>query len=64
VPKVNTDDLIGPEEVAALIGLTNVNGVSVYRKRHPDFPAPVVLKGRCVLWVRQDIEKWARGRRS
>lgn len=63
MPKVNTDDLIGPEEVAALIGLTNTNGVSVYRKRHPDFPEPVVLKGRCVLWVRQDIERWAEQRK-
>ncbi|MFN6120408.1 MAG: helix-turn-helix transcriptional regulator [Actinomycetes bacterium] len=62
-PKIDPDDLISPEEVAKLIGLSNPRGVSVYRKR-PGFPTPVIEKGRCVLWLRADVEKWAASRRA
>ena len=59
---IDTEHLVDTAETAALIGLDNQRGVSVYRRRYDDFPAPVVEKGRCVLWLRQDIEAWARGR--
>jgi len=36
--------------------------VSVYRKRHADFPKPVVVKSRCLLWRRSDVEAWAKRR--
>jgi hypothetical protein len=58
--RVDVDDLIGPQEVADLIGLGNPGGVSVYRRRYADFPGPAVEKGRCVLWLRRDVELWAR----
>lgn len=60
--KIDPIDLLDPSEVAELIGLGNPGGVSVYRRRYPDFPAPVVEKGRCVLWRRQEVEQWARHR--
>lgn len=56
------DDLIDSEGVAAIIGLSNRNGVSVYRTRHADFPAPFIERGRCVLWLRADVEGWAASR--
>jgi predicted DNA-binding transcriptional regulator AlpA len=56
---VDVDDLIGPAEVAEIIGLSNRNAVSVYRKRYTDFPVAVIDKGHCVLWRRTDIERWA-----
>lgn len=59
---VNVDDLIASDEVAQLIGLSNVKGVSVIRARHSDFPEPKVSKGRCLLWLRAEIEAWAKGR--
>lgn len=62
--KIDPKELIDTAEVAALIGLKNANGVSVYRKRFDDFPAAVVTKGRCVLWRRQDIEAWEARRRG
>ena len=58
--KVDPAELLDIREVAAIIGLDNPNGVSVYRRRYPDFPTPVVDKGRCLLWRRQDVEAWAR----
>jgi predicted DNA-binding transcriptional regulator AlpA len=60
--KVDPADLIDSPEVADVIGLANPNGVSVYRRRYDDFPEPVVDKGRCVLWRRQDVEAWARAK--
>jgi hypothetical protein len=60
VAKVNTDDLTDPAGVARIIGLDNVRGVSVYRKRYRDFPEPVVERGRCLLWRRRDVEAWAK----
>jgi len=60
--KVDPDELVGMDEIATMIGLSNPRGVSVYRRRHGDFPPPVIEKGRCVLWLRADIEAWARRR--
>ena len=60
--KIDPGELLEPSEVAPLIGLENPNGVSVYRRRYADFPEPVVEKGRCVLWLRRDVEAWARDR--
>lgn len=63
VTKVDPSELIDSTEAAELIGLANVGGVSVYRKRYADFPEPVVDKGRCVLWRRTDVERWAKAER-
>jgi predicted DNA-binding transcriptional regulator AlpA len=64
-PKVDPDDLVDATGVAEILGFASRNVVSVYRKRHPDFPGPVVDMGagRCLLWLRVDIERWSRSRR-
>jgi predicted DNA-binding transcriptional regulator AlpA len=62
--RLDSRDLVDAREVANLIGLTNPSGVSVYRRRYSDFPAPVVEKGRCILWLRSDIEEWQSLRRD
>ena len=59
VPAVEPEDLIDATEVAELLGLSHRNSVSVYRARYDDFPEPVVVKSRCLLWRRTDIEAWA-----
>jgi predicted DNA-binding transcriptional regulator AlpA len=62
---VRPEDLLDVGEVAELLGLSRKQGVHTYRDRYPDFPEPVVVKasGKCVLWLRQDIERWDAGRR-
>lgn len=59
------DDLLDASEVAELVGLSSPKSISIYRARYADFPAPFVTKssGKCVLWLRTDIEAWAGGRR-
>jgi glutathione-regulated potassium-efflux system ancillary protein KefG len=57
---IDPDELLDSNEVAELLGLSTNRAISVYRRRYPDFPQPVVTKGsgKCVLWRRTDIERW------
>jgi glutathione-regulated potassium-efflux system ancillary protein KefG len=68
VPQVNTDDLIDATGVADVIGLSQRTSVSVYQRRYPEMPRPVVDlgRGRPRLWLRSEITAWAkvRGRRE
>jgi predicted DNA-binding transcriptional regulator AlpA len=59
--KIDPGELLDSNEVAALLGLSTSRAVSTYRARYSDFPAPVVQKGsgKCVLWLRADVEAWA-----
>jgi len=57
---VDVDDLIDAADVAEMLRLASRNVVGVYRGRYPDFPAPVIDRGTCRLWLRADIETWAR----
>lgn len=58
--RIDPADLVDVAQVATLLGLSNQKGVGIYRSRHADFPQPVVVasSGRCLLWLRQDIEAW------
>lgn len=62
--KVDSDDLIGAAEVAAILRLSHPSSVTTYLRRYPDFPAPVVdlESSRVRLWRRQDIERWHKRR--
>jgi predicted DNA-binding transcriptional regulator AlpA len=52
-------------DVAQLLGLSQRTAVSVYQQRYPDMPRPVVDmgRGRCKLWLRSEMIKWAKSRR-
>ena len=60
--KIYPSDLIDSKEVADLLGLAQRNTVSLYQHRYPDMPRPVVDlgRGRCKMWLRQDIIAWAK----
>lgn len=57
---VELADLLNAREVATLLGLAHREAVATYRRRYPEFPSPAIMKGTCVLWIRQDVEAWAR----
>lgn len=63
-PMVNTNDLIDAREVAELLQLSHPNATSTYLHRYPDMPKPIIDRGpnRARLWLRQDMEAWARTR--
>lgn len=58
--KVDLDDLLDAGEVAELLGLASSNVVNVYRGRYPDFPMPILERRGFRLWLRADVEAWAR----
>ena len=62
--KVDSDDLVGAAEVAAILRLSHPSSVTTYLHRYADFPKPVVdlSASRVRLWRRQDIERWDRQR--
>lgn len=64
--KIDPTDLIDAHGIADLLQLTHRSSVSTYRKRYVDFPKPVVDMGagRCLLWLRSDVEGWARARQA
>ena len=57
---VDVDDLLDASDVAEVLGVASRNVVNVYRSRYPDFPAPVLERRGFRLWLRADIEAWAR----
>lgn len=60
--KAELNDLIDSHEAAAVLGLSARGAVAVYQRRYPDFPAPAVTKGKCLLWRVDDVRSWARQR--
>ena len=62
--RIDPADLVDAHEVAEILGLATNRAVSTYRQRYDDFPAPVVVKGtgKCVLWLRADVQRWAKAR--
>ncbi len=63
---VDTDELIDAQGVADLLGLAQRNTVSLYQRRYPEMPRPVVDlgSGRCKMWLAPEIVGWARKRVS
>ena len=61
-PSIPSEDLIDARAVAEILGLGQPNSVSTYQHRYADMPRPVVDlgEGRCKLWLRPQIEAWAR----
>ena len=62
--KVDTEELIDAQGVADLLGLAQRNTVSLYQRRYPDMPRPVVDlgRGRCKMWLRSEVAKWDQAR--
>jgi predicted DNA-binding transcriptional regulator AlpA len=62
--KVDTEDLIDAQGVADMLGLAQRNTVSLYQRRYPAMPRPVVDlgKGRCKMWLRSEVRSWDNGR--
>jgi hypothetical protein len=59
--KIDPDDLTDAQGVADILKLSHRNSVSLYQRRYPDMPRPVVDlgAGRVKLWLRPEIDRWA-----
>lgn len=63
---IHTDDVIDAQGMADLLGLAQRNTVSLYQRRYPAMPRPVIDlgQGRCKLWLRSEVDKWQSERLS
>ena len=61
---IDADDAIDANAIAPILGLSHSNTVSLYQRRYPDMPRPVIDmgQGRCKLWLRAEIEAWSKHR--
>jgi len=61
VERIDKRDVIDAQGVADLLGLAQRNTVSLYQRRYPDMPRPVIDmgRGRCKLWSKAEIQNWA-----
>ena len=53
------DDLVSAEEIAERFGLSHAQNVSVWARRHADFPAPIKKLQRVQIWHWPDVVEWA-----
>ena len=58
--RVDADQLVGTTEIAARLGAASPQVVHVWRKRHADFPEPIAVVARTLIWNWPDVERWAR----
>ncbi len=57
---VDVDDLVGAAEIAARLGLAQVQTVHNWRRRYEAFPAPIAHLRQALIWSWEEIEDWAR----
>ena len=58
--KVDADDLVGTLEIAARLGVSRTQVVHAWRQRHPDFPQPIAVVSRTLVWDWKQVERWAK----
>jgi hypothetical protein len=59
-PDYDPKDLVGTSEIATRLSVAHGDTVRAWRRRHDDFPDPVMKLGNAVVWFWPDVEAWAR----
>ncbi len=58
--KVAVTDLVSAEDIAERLDLSHPQNVSVWARRHADFPAPIKKLRRVSIWDWTEVEAWAK----
>lgn len=53
-------DLVGSAEIAENFGFKHPQSLHTLRRRHADFPAPIMRLKRAYIWSWAIVERWAR----
>lgn len=56
---VDPEDLVGAAEIARRLGASKGGVVSDWRRRHPDFPAPIRELAMGPVWLWSEVQAWA-----
>jgi hypothetical protein len=57
---VDVADLVSASEIAQRLGVKRPGVVHDWRRRHPDFPAPITRLALGYVWAWPDIAEWAK----
>jgi hypothetical protein len=57
--RLDVDQLVGTAEIAERLGLAHPETVHDWRRRHPEFPAPVARLRIGYIWYWPEVERWA-----
>lgn len=58
--KVDLDNLVGAAEIAQRLGVKRPHLIHDWRRRHPEFPRPVLELTGILVWEWKDVEVWAK----
>ena len=58
--KVDLDNLVGATEIAQRLGVKRPHLIHDWRRRHPEFPKPVLELTGILVWDWRDVEVWAK----
>jgi len=58
--QVDLDDLVDATEIARRLGVSRPQVVHDWRRRHPEFPDPVLRIANVHVWLWPDVAKWAK----
>lgn len=57
--RVDACDLVGAHEIAMRLQVARPQVVHEWRKRHYDFPQPLVCLHAALVWDWAEVERWA-----
>jgi hypothetical protein len=57
---IDVDSLVTAADIAERLDAKRPQAVHTWRRRHTDFPAPVIERGRVILWSWPAVRRWAR----
>jgi predicted DNA-binding transcriptional regulator AlpA len=58
--RVAVEHLVSAKEIADRLGVARPQVVYEWRRRHPDFPAPLVTLSIGNVWNWPEVERWAK----
>jgi hypothetical protein len=58
--RYSVEQLVGAAEIAQRLGAAGPRVIHEWRRRHSDFPDPVLTLKQAMVWNWPDVEKWAK----
>lgn len=58
---ISPDWLVGTEDLAKRLGVTR-QAISIWRRRHSDFPMPLLDHAKIKIWYWPDVIRWVEAR--
>ena len=57
--RIDVEDLVGTQEIAARLGVRRPQVIHDWRRRHADFPKPLTRVSGVWVWSWRQVAAWA-----